>query len=217
MKTTGFWIVALFIFCLGAGPGHSQVVDCVVAEVNGKAMTLTDIRILKEFAVLPDTWSATLPETLRQALDEAIDRRVVIDLVREDIEVSAEETDEVLARLKRRVGAGQWQAMLAQFGLPEEDLRPYVEDLIRYVKTIDLRFGPKVEIDPQASERFYEEVYAPSQRESGREPKPFSEAQAEIEVWIRSLKSRELAAVWVRALRGQADIRIHEACLEQAK
>lgn len=210
-------IVASLIFCLGSGPGHSQVVDCVVAEVNGKAMTLTDIRILKEFAVLPDAWGATLPETLRQALDEAIDRRVVIDLVREDIEVSAEETDDVLARLKRRVGAGPWQAMLARFGLPEEGLRPYVEDLIRYVKTIDLRFGPKVEIDPQASERFYEEVYAPSQRESGREPKPFSEAQAEIEVWIRSQKSRELAAVWVRSLRGQADIRIHESCLEQAK
>jgi hypothetical protein len=216
MITTGSWLMASFILWLGLSPSRSQVVDCVVAEVNGKAITLTDIRILREFAILPDAGSAASPGTLRQVLEEAIDRRVVIDLVREDIEVSAEEADEFLSHLKRRLGAGRWQAALARFGLPEEGLRLYVDDLIRYVKTIDLRFGPKVEIEPQAIERYYDEVYAPFERESGREPKALSEARAEIEVWIRSTKSRELAAVWVRSLRGQADVRIHEACLEKA-
>jgi GNAT superfamily N-acetyltransferase len=215
---TRIWVTVSFSLWLGLGGARSQMVDCVVAEVNGKAMTLTDVRIVREFAIIPEAVRKGVPaRTLRQALEEAIDRRAVIDLVREDIDVSQEEADDFLALLKERVGAEQWQAKLTLFGLREEALRPYVEDLIRYIKTIELRFGPKAEVEEQEIERYYEDVYAPAERKSGREPKPLAQAQAEIEAWIKSEKSWELASGWVRSLRGQAEVRINEACLDQAK
>ncbi len=198
-------------------PLDAQVVDCIVAEVNGKALTLTDIRILQEFAISPDDKDGALSGTIRQTLEEAINRRVVIDLVREDIDVTRKEADDLLARWKGRHDAGQWQERLAAFGLQEEALKPYVNETIRYIKTIDLRFGRGVDVNPQDVERRYQDAYVPSEKARGREPRPLVEAAAEIEALIKSEKAGQQAATWVRSLRAQAEVRINERCLEQAK
>jgi hypothetical protein len=202
---------------LGLVPLYPQVVDCIAAEVNGKAITLTDARIWLDFGSAPWEQESSPPATLRQALEEAVDRRVVIDLVREDIEVTDEETADLLARWKGRFDAGQWQEKLAAYGLDEKGLLRYAEEMILYVKTIDLRFGQTIEISPQEIERRYEEVYVPSERSLGREPKSLLQAQAEVEASIRREKVRQQSAAWVRSLRAQADVRINDRCLEQAR
>jgi hypothetical protein len=217
MRRIRFWLLTPVILLLWLRPFHPQVVDCIVAEVNGKALTLTDIRILQEFAINPEPWDGSQARTLRQTLEETIDRRVVIDLVREDTEVTQNEADELLARWKGRFDAGQWEERLAAYGLQEKALKPYLEEMIRYVKSIDLRFSRAVEINPQEIERHYEEVYVPSERAMGREPKPLVQAIAEIEARMRREKAGQQAATWVRSLREQAEVRIHDRCLEQAK
>jgi hypothetical protein len=209
--------MAAVILLFWLHPLSAQVVDCIVAEVNGKALTLTDIRILQEFAISPDDKDGAPPVTLRQTLEEAINRRVVIDLVREDIEVTQIEADDLLVRWKGRFDARQWQERLAAYGLQEEALKPYVDEMIRYVKTIDLRFGRGVDVSRQDVERHYEDVYVPSERAMGREPRPLVQAAAEIEALIKSEKAGQQAATWVRSLRAQAEVRINERCLEQAR
>jgi len=209
--------MAPVLLSLWLHPLYPQVVDCIVAEVNGKALTLTDIRILQEFGIGPEHKGGAPPGTLRQTLEEAINRRVVIDLVREDIEVTQKEADDLLVRWKGRFDAGNWRERLAAYGLQEEALRPYLEEIIRYVKTIDLRFGRGVEISRQDIERHYEEVYAPSERAMGREPKPLLQAAAELEARIKSEKAGQQAETWVRSLRAQAEVRINERCLEHVR
>jgi len=211
------WTMAPVVVLLWLYPGPPQVVDCIIAEVNGKAMTLTDVRILHEFAISPEHKEGAPPETLRQTLEAAIDRRVVIDLVREDIEVTQREADDLLVRWKGRFDAGQWQEKLAAYGLQEEALKPYLEELIRYIKTIDLRFGRGLDISRQDIERHYEELYVPSERVLGRDPKPLVQAAAEIEARLKSEKAEQQTATWVRSLRAQAEVRINELCLEQAR
>ncbi|MGB7297082.1 MAG: hypothetical protein WBC70_15970 [Candidatus Aminicenantales bacterium] len=205
---------ALLVFWLISG--RPQVVDCIAAEVNGKIITLTDVRILQAFAIGPEQRDNREP-SLRQALEEAINRRVVIDLVQENIEVSKAEADELLIRWKERYQVGEWQNRLAVFGLGESGLRPYLEEMIRYVRTIGLRFNEDVEISLSEIEEYYKEVYVPSERERGREPKPLTQALQEIEVRIRREKAGGQAAVWVQSLRAQAEVRINERCLEEAR
>ena len=217
MRRIRVWMLNPVILLLWLQPLQPQVVDCIVAEVNGKALTLTDIRILQEFAVSPEPWDGSLARTLRQTLEEAINRRVVIDLVREDTEVTQKEADELLVRWKGRFEAGQWEERLAAYGLQEKSLKPYLEEIIRYVKTIDLRFGRGIEISPQETERYYKEVYAPAERAMGREPKTLVQASAEIEARIKREKAGQQAATWVRSMREQAEVRINDRCLEQAK
>jgi hypothetical protein len=217
MRRFGLWLFVPLVLLSFPGPGRSQVVDCIAAEVNGKAITLTDVRILKTFAIGPEQLDNEAPATLRQALDEAIDRRVIIDLVQENIEVSKAEADELLIRWKERYDALQWQENLASFGLRESGLRPYLEEMIRFVKIIGLRFNEGVEVSLGEIEDYYREVYVPSERESGREPKPLTQALEEIETRIRREKAGGQAAVWVQSLRAQAEVRINDQCLEQAR
>jgi hypothetical protein len=213
LKGTMFAAAVLWLFLI---PGRSQIIDCIAAEVNGTIITLTDVRILQAFAVGPDQRDNRVP-TLRQALEEAVDRKVVIDLVQEKVEVSKAEADELLIRWKDRYEAGQWQEKLAAFGLRESGLRPYLEEMIRYVKIIGLRFNEGVEISLGEIEDYYNEVYAPSEKEKGREPKPLTQTLEEIEVRIRREKAGGQAAVWVHSLRAQAEVRINERCLEQSR
>lgn len=217
MRRARWGTIALAALLLWPYPVHSQVVDCIVAEVNGRALTLTDIRILRDFSFDPDSRPGAALRTLREVLEEAIDRRAVIELVREDIEVAEQEADDLLARWKGRWSAGQWQERLAAYGLQEEALRPYLEEMIRYSKIIDLRFGREIEINLAEIERHYEDVYLPSEKAAGREPKPLVEASADIEARVKSEKAGQQAATWVRSLLAQADVRIIDRCLEQAK
>ncbi|HUU37479.1 MAG TPA: hypothetical protein VMW46_04660 [Candidatus Desulfaltia sp.] len=217
MRPLKIWLLTPTILLFSLVPGRSQVIDCIAAEVNGKVITLTDVRILQAFAIGPEQRDNRAPSTLRQALDEAINRRVVIDLVQENIEVSKAEADELLIRWKERYDAGQWQGRLAAFGLRESGLRPYLEEMIRFVKIIGLRFNEGDDVNLSEIEDYYNEVYAPSEREIGREPKPLTQALEEIEARIRREKAGGQAAAWVQSLRAQAEVRINDRCLEQAR
>jgi hypothetical protein len=217
MRPIRYWLFTPIIFLSLPILGRSQVVDCIAAEVNGKVITLTDVRILQTFAIGPEQSDNKAPTTLRQALEEAINRRVVIDLIHENIDVSKAEADELLIRWKERYDALQWQEKLDSFGLRESGLRPYLEEMIRFVKIIGLRFNEGVDVSLGEIEDYYSEVYAPSERENGREPKPLTQALEEIEVLIRREKTGGQAAVWVQSLRAQAEVRINDRCLEQAR
>lgn len=201
----------------GARPARPQTVDCIAAEVNGRAITLTDIRLLRDLAREEDSGPGAPRPALRDVLEKAIDRRVVIELMREDIEVTGEEAAALLALWKERSGPERWRDGLAAYGLPEEALRPYVEEIVRYTKLIGLRFGRAVEISLPETELFYEEVYAPEERAAGREPRPLGEAAPEIEARLKAEKAARQAASWVRSLRTQAEIKVFDRCLDQAR
>ncbi len=49
--------------------GSSQVVDCIVADVNNQIITLTDIRILRAFAINAGETGGIPPEALREILE----------------------------------------------------------------------------------------------------------------------------------------------------
>jgi hypothetical protein len=209
--------LTMSLFLVLLVPGRPQVVDCIAAEVNGKVITLTDVRILQAFGIGPEQRDNKAPSTLRQALEEAINRRVVIDLIQENVEVSKAEADELLIRWRERYEPREWQEKLAAFGLRESGLRPYLEEMIRYVKIIGLRFNEGVDVSLGEIEDYYNEVYAPSERENGREPKPLTQALGEIEALIRRVKAGGQAAIWVQSLRAQAEVRINDGCLEHAR
>ncbi len=218
LRRRNLWgTIAAAVLLLWPLPVHPQVVDCIVAEVNGWAITLTDIRILRDFPVDENSKPGAPPGELREVLEKAIDRRVVIELVREEIEVTEPEADALLARWKEGPGAAKWQERLAAYGLQEEALRPYLEEMVRYSKLIGLRFGRGIEISPPETERYYEEIYAPSERAAGREPRPLVEAVTEIAARLKAEKTGQQAASWVRSLRAQAEVKTFDHCLEQAR
>jgi hypothetical protein len=205
---------AVLVFLLVI-PGLAQLIDCIVAEVNSQIITLTDLRILRAFSITLAGSGEESPIPVRQILEGAIDQKVVIGLVRENISVSREEVNGLLDELKQNFDPGEWASKLDAFGLQPADLEPYLREKRMYEKIIGLRFGQSIDVNLQEIERYYDDVYAPAQRAQGKEPEPMVQVLNNIEARIRREKTEQQVASWVHSLRGQADIRVNSDCLQK--
>ena len=197
--------------------GFSQVVDCIVAEVNTQIITLTDIRILQAFAISAGGTGENSASSLRQILEGAVDQRIVIDLVRENITVTKEEVDNQLKEMLERLEPEDRQRKLDEFGLREDDLRPYLEEKLLFEKIIALRFSQSINVSLKEIETYYNEVYLPSQKVRGVEPEPMIELLNEIESLIKKDRTEKQVTSWIKSLRNQAEVRVNSGCLEQIK
>ncbi len=202
---------------LGAGTGFSEVVDCIVARVNADIITLSDIRILQAFGIGRGEKGRLSAEVLQQILEEAINRKIVIELVSENITVTDEEVDRQLQTVMGNLGPAEWQNKLDEFGLEEDDLKPYLRELLVYERIISLRFSQSVTVSLGEIENYYAEVYLAAQKAKGEEPKPMIQILDDLESEIRREKTESQVSLWMMNLRQQAEVYIHVNCLEQAR
>jgi hypothetical protein len=198
-------------------PGFSQVVDCIVAEVNTQIITLTDIRILQAFAIGAGGSSEDSQSSLRQILEGAIDQKAAIGLLRENVAVTDEEIDSQLKDVLARMAPEDKQRKLKEFGLEEKDLRPYLEEKLLFDKVIALRFSQSINVSLKEIETYYTEVYLPSEKAQGREPKPMIQVLDELEAMLKKEKTADQIDSWILGLRDQAEVKINEGCLGQAR
>ena len=198
-----------------AGPGFSQIVDCIAARVNAEIITLADIRILQAFGIGKGKTGRADAQTLRETLEEAINRRIVIELIPENIAVTADEVDQLLQRLKENFGPGEWQQKLGEFGLEADDLKPYLVEVLVYERVISLRFSQSAGVSLKEIESYYNDVYLAAQKAKGEEPKPMIQILDDIESEIRKEKMERQISLWIKTLRQQAEVSINAPCLEQ--
>jgi hypothetical protein len=191
-----------------------QAVDCVAAYVNRRAITLTDIRILSAFRLGDAPAPAGKAPTPGDVLQKAIDRHVVIELLRGNFPISRDDLDARLAGLKARFEPDEWRRLIDTFGITESGLASYLENILQYERMISIRFGQPPEVTVQEIEDYYARDYAPAQALSGLEPRPMSEVLGEIEERLRDRKREALISDWLHGLRAQAEIRINEECLQ---
>jgi hypothetical protein len=212
--TSGFARTALILMLLSAA-GFPQVVDCILAEVNGQIITLVDLRILQAFDIAPGETETSPAPSSRQILDGAITQKVVIGLGRENISVTKEQVDQELEKILGRFSVEERKRKLDEFGITEDSLRPYVEEEVLYQQMLALRFNQVVNVSLKEIEDYYKEKYVPAEKEKGKEPKPMIQALGEIEARIKAEKTSGQISAWVTGLRDQADVRINTSCLEQ--
>ncbi|MEW5900458.1 MAG: hypothetical protein AB1715_03240, partial [Acidobacteriota bacterium] len=148
-------------------PGYPQVVDCILAEINNRIITLADIQVLAAFSPATGDAGKPSPPTLRQILEEAINRKVVLDLVRENVVPTEDEVGVLMKTWKEQTDPEEWQRKLAGFGFAEDDLKPYLEELVLFNKIIELRFTPSFDVNLQEIETYYNEAYVPAERALG--------------------------------------------------
>jgi hypothetical protein len=193
---------------------RTEVVDGVVAIVNGLVVTLADVRIAEAFGLVESGPSAAPEEKRRYILERLIDRKVVIDLARERSPVDPAKVALELGRLLARIGRDEAKARLDAFGLEAEDLRPYLEEAILSETIVANRFIHGAGVSLREIEAYYAETYVPAQVKLGRTPPPMIEVLDALEAQIQSTKNENQAALWIKNLRMQADIEIRAAALK---
>jgi hypothetical protein len=196
-------------------PQKTEVVDCLAAIVDGRPITLADVRIAEAFGLV-DAGTSSAPEARRRAvLERLIDRKVLIDLARERAPVDPEKVAQELGRLLTRLGRDEAKARLASFGLDVEDLRPYLEEGVLSETIVASRFVHGAAVSLQEIETYYDETYVPAQTKLGRPIPPLIDVLDSLEAEIKAAKVESLVALWIKNLRQQASIEIRPDCLNK--
>ncbi len=203
-----------FFFLLGLSLGFGQTVNCLVAVVNGQAVTLTDVQIIVEFGLYTGSPAGTKRDPKWIALDTLIDRKVVLEVTRGPAGVEKEEAGRALDFLRRDLGREEFARRLRKFGLLESDLLPYLEEKILYDRAVIMRFNQNVPVSRTDVEKYYRDVYVPEQERLGVPASPLSEVMAIIETRIRERNRAGQVAAWVTGLRERAEIQIKPDCLK---
>jgi hypothetical protein len=181
---------------------QSQLLDRVVARVNGVPITLTDVKAAVGLGLVATT-SGEGAEAI--AIRRLIDRQLVLAEVARF--VPPEPDPAVVARdveaVKTRTGAAL-PALLESTGLDEERLRDLVRDTLRIQSYLDQRFGATVQVTDEEVERYYREH--PGEFARNGSLMAFEEAAPLARQRAAVLRRQALIEQWLSDLRGRADI-----------
>ena len=204
----------LLSFSLGAGIVRSQTVNCLAALVGGQPVTLLDLEIAREFGLFDPVLEGAGGDPRLAVLEALIGQKAVTGMAREALPSGQDDLDLALGSLREKLGPAAFAGKLRKFGLREDDLRPYLEERLRYERIVSARFSMTIPVSRREAEDFYRDVYAPEQRAKGIEPDSLERTLPLLEARIREKARARKVAEWVRAIRDQAEVRINKDCLK---
>jgi hypothetical protein len=178
-------------------PGRGEVIDRVVAVVEGHVITLSDLR--QERATRAQLGEKALENDkalAKELVDQYIIERQISDYP--NIDVTDDEVTAELAKVKGRVS---------------DALRDDIRHRIRMQKFIDVKFRQLIRPTDEEIQKYYEEVFVPEARAKGLQPiPPLSDpamAAAIRENVIQESVNHELD-VWLEAMRRRSSIEVFE-------
>jgi hypothetical protein len=199
------WLVAT-AFVLWLSPvSAQQLLDRVVARVEGRAITLTDVQAALGLGAIQAPPGA---DPIAAGTQQMIDRQLVLAEVLRfpPPEPDAAATTREVARLKMNAGA-RLPALMESTGLTEERIREFARDDLRILAYLDQRFGATVQVSDEEVARYYRDHEAEFTR--GGDLMPFEEADPVARQRASSERRRVTIDQWLRDLRARADISIN--------
>jgi hypothetical protein len=193
---------------------RTETVNCIVAVVGPRVISLTDIKLAEAFGVFDVGEEADASKRRRLILEKLIDQKVVVDLARENIPVGADKVEKAWTALLDKIGRDEAKRRLEAFGAGPVDLLPFLEEKLLAEAVIETRFSRGAPVSLKEIEAYYAETYAPARKAAGLSVPPLIEVVDAVESEIQRGKMAERAAQWVKNLRGQAEIEIRPDCIK---
>jgi len=202
----GLWPLGLGLW-LGLGsaaPGPvqaQQLLDRVVAIVNGYAITLSDVKAALALGLVD-----VPPEAGEQAvIGLLVDRQLVLAEVARFAppEPPPAAVAREVAAINARTG-GRLAAVMETTGVDEERLRDIARDTLRIDAYLNQRFGPTVQLTEEEVLQYYR-MHPDEFTRDGR-LMPFAEAGDLARERASVERRTATVAQWMRDLRARADI-----------
>ena len=149
-----------------------ETIDGIVAVVNDDVLTLTDVKIARAFGFYEEPGDSGKDLSYLQILNRSIERKLIVALARQDLDVTPEEIAAWLTRISSNLGPGVLLEQLQNFDLTTEELGAYGKELLLYRKIIDQRFSLTATVSLDEIETYYNQTYLPQEKERGNEPHP---------------------------------------------
>jgi len=199
----------IMLFLTSSGFVFSENIDGLVAVVNKEAITLTDLRIVKEFDLYELTHESSEESLYSSVLENMINQKLVQQFTGSNINISKKEIDRFLEDLGEGYKDSGWEEKLSAFGMTLADLREYCAQYLSYKTIISERFSRSVVVSLKDIEEYYHTVYVPQQEDQGAEVEPMVDILPKIESAVKERMTKAQAEEWMESLKSQAEIRIY--------
>ncbi|HUO25597.1 MAG TPA: SurA N-terminal domain-containing protein [Candidatus Aquilonibacter sp.] len=196
--------------------GSAQVIDRIVATVNGSIILQSDWdqALCYEALLSHRPLSQFSADDRRAVLDRLIDQ----ELLREQMK-SADFRHATEAEASTRVAEAQkeyaqgsgtetWQSRLAQYHLTEQDVLQHVRQQIDLMRLVDARLRPTVQIDAKSIEEYYREKFVPHLKQTGAGAVPLETVSGKIRELLTEQKVNQLLVSWLQTLRSESQVRL---------
>jgi hypothetical protein len=181
-------------------PAHAQVIDRVMAVVNGAVITQSDVEAVRRFGLMP---ASPVPALVEQLIDR---RLTVVEVNRyAPPEPPPALVDARLADIRRRFPSPEaFARALAEVGLGEDQLRAYVRDDLRMQTYLRQRFGAAY----QPAESDILQYYRTRSGEFTRNGVllSYGEAYDDARAALIAQRREQQIQDWLAGLRRRADI-----------
>lgn len=207
-------VAIAIVCCLAALALRGEVVDRVVATVNGHPILQSDVdesaryEAFVEQKPLDKVASADLHKTLDRLIDRELLRQQAGEI---PSDVSSETVQQKIAELQKQRGMtpAQWRDQLVSYGLSEAEFTARLTNQLRTLALVDRRLRPSIVIERPAVEAYYRNVLLPKLHQQGvtKDP-PYNDVQHSIREILTQQQIDETLLSTLRILRQQATIHI---------
>jgi hypothetical protein len=187
---------------LSAVASAQQLIDRVVARVNGMAVTLTDVQAAIGLGVVEPVADQ---DAEKSATEQLVERALLLNEVERfpPPEPTAAEIDKQVAAYVMHAGA-QLAALEESTGIDDRAIRNMARDSLRIQAYLSQRFGTAAVVTDEEAQQYYDAHPAEFTR-NGR-LQPFDAVEADARQRAAADRRRTTIAQWLRDLRARADI-----------
>jgi peptidyl-prolyl cis-trans isomerase SurA len=203
-------------FFLAPSRSAAEVIDRIVATVNGRVLLQSDLdEALCYEALLSNRSLANFTDDDRRAvLDRLIDQELLREQMKSadfrhasDAEVTARIAD-ARKQYPQAVTDDAWHSLLARFHITEKDMFAHVQQEIDVMRLVDARLRPAVQIDAKSIEAYYRDQFVPKLKQSGASEVPLAEVSAKIRELLTEEKVTQMLVSWLQTLRSEGQVHI---------
>jgi peptidyl-prolyl cis-trans isomerase SurA len=185
-----------------------EVVDRIVARIEGDIITLSEVRELGAFQQLAGRAPAQDEEAL---LGQLIEQWMVANdaAAARFPQPAAADVEREIAALEHHSGTREaFAARLAELGLTARALRRLVERELYLEQYLDYKFRPIVQIEAEAVERYYHEKLIPELQARKETPPPLDKVSEQIRELLVQQEMSRRNAEWLQQTRAQVRVEL---------
>ncbi|MGH9254180.1 MAG: hypothetical protein ACRD3C_06375 [Vicinamibacterales bacterium] len=178
-----------------------QLLDRIVARVDGSAITLTDVKAAVALGIV-DLPAGAGEEA---AIELLIERQLILAEVERFVppEPMPADVAREVAAMTTRAG-GRLAAVMTQTGLDDARIRETARDTLRIEAYLNQRFGITAQLTEEEVVQYYR-IHPDEFTRDGRLI-PFGEVEPVARQRAAAERRASMIAQWLRDLRGRADI-----------
>ena len=209
-RATFFFAFAITSMLAFSAARAQQVVDRIIARIEGDVLLLSDLRELGQFQQLQG--EKVEPESTR--LNELIDQWIIEHegQAAQFPEPSEADVTASMDKLKKDLGGEEaFQKRLKETGLSQAAVQRMLRRVLFFSRYIDYKFRTAAQIDPAAEEKYYNTEFADHMKARGEALPPLDSVRPAIHELLVQEDISKHAAEWLTESRSRIKVEMAPA------